>query len=250
MSMPHMKPPCLEEKGMIKSDGTREQMNERLYVQLRVLDFTSAQGREEGLMAAEAALKRSALQFVVYKDVCSSTALGVLCWTKDPHQLATEFNDLICSLICVHDGVIAAEERSGWSMFGRTYSAGHEISLKDALFDRPIRHIKDSNCQYAVWYPMRRKATFYTQPPEDRCSMLLSHAAIGKSYSDIGAVHDVRLKCFGMDPHDNEFVIGLVSSNINSISRVVEDMRATRHTAEFVESLGPFFTGLRVCGST
>jgi chlorite dismutase len=76
--------------------------------------------------------------------------------------------------------------------------------------------------------------------------MMAEHGMLGRSYGDAGLAQDIRLKCFGLDRNDNEFLIGLVGADLNPLSRLVEDMRGTRQTAEYMDNLGPFFVGHRI----
>ena len=63
------------------------------------------------------------------------------------------------------------------------------------------------------------------------------------AYGAQGLATDVRLACHGLDPHDNEFVIGLVGRDLHPLSHLVQAMRKTRQTSEFIEKMGPFFVG-------
>jgi len=69
------------------------------------------------------------------------------------------------------------------------------------------------------------------------------HGSIGKAYGDADLAHDIRLACHGLDENDNEFVIGLVGKELHPLSHVVQSMRRTRQTSEFMEKMGPFFVG-------
>jgi chlorite dismutase len=53
----------------------------------------------------------------------------------------------------------------------------------------------------------------------------------------------VRLACHGLDAKDNEFVIGLIGKELHPLSHVVQSMRSTRQTSEFISQMGPFFVG-------
>ena len=44
-------------------------------------------------------------------------------------------------------------------------------------------------------------------------------------------------------PDDNEFVIGLVGAELHPLSHLVQSMRKTRQTSEFIAQMGPFFVG-------
>ena len=57
------------------------------------------------------------------------------------------------------------------------------------------------------------------------------------------SAHDVRLACHGIDAADNEFVIGLVGGTLHPLSHLVQAMRKTRQTSEFIAQMGPFFVG-------
>ena len=76
--------------------------------------------------------------------------------------------------------------------------------------------------------------------------MLMEHGGIGKSFGRAGLARDVRLACHGLDPNDNDFVAGLVGRDLHPLSAVVQRMRSTRQTAEFIDNLGPFFAGRAV----
>ena len=69
---------------------------------------------------------------------------------------------------------------------------------------------------------------------------------MGRAYAEAGYANDIRLACFGLDQHDNEFMIGLVGAELYPLSRLVQDMRKTQQTAKYIDSLGPFFVG-QVC---
>ena len=75
---------------------------------------------------------------------------------------------------------------------------------------------------------------------------MAEHGKIGRAYGDQDFAHDVRLACYGLDQDDNEFVIGLIGKELHPLSRVVESMRGTRQTAEFMQQMGPFFVGYAV----
>ena len=63
------------------------------------------------------------------------------------------------------------------------------------------------------------------------------------AYGRRDLAHDVRLACHGLDAEDNEFVIGLVSDNLHRCSHLVQRMRSTVQTSEYIVKMGPFFVG-------
>ncbi len=56
-------------------------------------------------------------------------------------------------------------------------------------------------------------------------------------------VQDIRLACFGLDHHDNDFVIGLLGRELVPLSACVQAMRGTRQTSQYMQQMGPFFIG-------
>ena len=58
-----------------------------------------------------------------------------------------------------------------------------------------------------------------------------------------GNANDLRLACHGLDRNDNDFVVGLIGPRLHPLSAVVQEMRKTEQTAQYLDSLGPFFIG-------
>ena len=69
------------------------------------------------------------------------------------------------------------------------------------------------------------------------------HSVLGRAYGDADLAHDVRLACHGLDVHDNDFVIGLVGRQLHPLSHLVQAMRKTVQTSQYIQALGPFFVG-------
>ena len=128
-------------------------------------------------------------------------------------------------------------------MIGRTYALGHEPDLEDWLLRKPRRNALNPALPWAVWYPLRRKPEFELLSREEQREILMEHGKIGFSYGTANLAHDIRLACHGLDANDNEFVIGLVGRELHPLSHLVQAMRKTRQTSEFIEKMGPFFVG-------
>jgi chlorite dismutase len=128
-------------------------------------------------------------------------------------------------------------------MLGRSYSTGHEPDLAYGLLQRPIDNVQNEEWGWHVWYPLRRKGAFAKLEPIDQSHILREHAALGMAYGQKELAHDIRLACHGIDGADNEFVIGLVGKTLHPLSHLVQAMRKTRQTSEFIEKMGPFFVG-------
>ena len=239
MHMPTVPSPELREVGAVDASGNRQYSKRRLYMQLRVLDVDLKAVTDMDQFIGDLKNLLTSVPSVLYRDANSNNSIGVLTWSEDPSFFALELNKILS-----HQKIASKfHERDGWTMFGKTYSNGHEKDLEEYLFRKPIRTSTKDEWNWAIWYPLRRRGPFYVQPPADQCQMLLYHAAIGKAFSEVNAAHDVRLKCFGIDGQDNEYIVGIIGDDLHGLSRVVEEMRKTRHTAEYLESLGPFFVG-------
>jgi chlorite dismutase len=94
-----------------------------------------------------------------------------------------------------------------------------------------------------VWYPLRRTGEFARLEPHEQSQILREHAQLGMAYGAQELAHDIRLACHGLDAGDNEFVIGLVGRELHPLSHLVQAMRKTRQTSEFIAKMGPFFVG-------
>ena len=177
---------------------------------------------------------------VIYADIHAPRGFGLLVWSEDPAL----FPDLLRPRLDHYAPGLRA--RAGWSMLGRTYSTGYEDDLDFWLLRRPRETALNPAWSWALWYPLRRTGAWNRLDGRERGGILREHGEIGKSYGRADLAHDIRLACHGLDPADNEFVIGLVGGDLHPLSRVVQDMRGTRKTAEYMEKMGPFFVGRKL----
>jgi chlorite dismutase len=128
-------------------------------------------------------------------------------------------------------------------MFGRTYAVGYEPDLEEALINRPVRKVTNPDHPWAIWYPLRRHGAFEQLSAQEQRTILMEHGGIGRAYGKAGYGTDIRLACFGLDKNDNDFVIGLIGPELHGLSSIVERMRKTKQTSEYLQSLGPFLVG-------
>ena len=131
-------------------------------------------------------------------------------------------------------------------MLGRTYSIGYEPDLEDTLFTKPRSKLLSPANRWAVWYPLQRSKKFQTLPADHQRRILAEHGSLAKRYGAGGHAADVRLACHGLDKNDNDFIVGLLGPNLHPLSAVVQEMRKTEQTAQYLDSLGPFFVGKAV----
>ncbi len=224
-----------------KRDGVRQAMNRRLFMQLLVFRAPSGGTFDapDTLGAALTKVLRShRVNGVVYADAMDPRSLGLLTWSEDPAHFVTTVRPLFTQSTFLH-----VEFRSDYAMLGRTYATGHEPDLEWSLTKRPIENVTNEAYRWHVWYPLRRKGSFAKLEPIDQSHILREHAALGIAYGQAELATDVRLACHGIDAGDNEFVIGLMGHDLHPLSHLVQAMRKTRQTSEFIEKMGPFFVG-------
>lgn len=226
--------PDLREKGSPR-DGQPQAMDRRLFMQLMAF------GEVDDLGALTASLAGSPLPHVLYEDLHDPRGVALLTMSEDPA-------DFVGSL----RGLLAGKPwrdlapKPAHTMFGRTYSLGYEPDLEDTLFGRPKRTAFNEAWPWAVWYPLRRSGAFIRLSPEDQRRILMEHGTIGRAFGQADLAHDIRLACHGLDQADNDFVVGLMGRQLHPLSAIVQTMRGTEQTSQYIDKLGPFFVG-RVC---
>ncbi len=214
-------------------DGKPQYSDRRLFLQLHVFEEC-----HDPTFIIEL-VENGSLDAVLYDDLNHPTGIGVLFLAEDPAALITETRSLLQNAQETSNLVYRPE----MTMIGRTYSSGREPNLEEWLINKPRKNVLNPDFPWAIWYPLRRKPEFYQLEPRDRGKILGEHAMLGRSYAAEGYASDIRLACFGLDTNDNEFVIGLVGSELYPLSRLIQDMRKTEQTTKYIESLGPFFVG-------
>jgi hypothetical protein len=212
--------------------ANRRTSNRRLFMQL--LAYTGC-ADSKPLVAA---LESSRAEAVLYADVSDPMGVAVLALAEDPTMFVTELRDLLAG-----PPFARLTARAELTMFGRTYSSGFEADLEDWLLHRPRRTVLNAAWPWGIWYPLRRLGGFARLAPEEQSAVLREHAVLGRAYGDADLAHDIRLACHGLDTHDNDFVIGLVGPDLHPLSHLVQAMRRTAQTSQYIQGLGPFFVG-------
>ncbi|APR83965.1 Hypothetical protein A7982_09314 [Minicystis rosea] len=221
-----------------KKDGERQAMNRRLFMQLLVFDMPEGEAADASSAALAKLLRERQIPGVVYADTMSPRGVGLLTWNEDPAHFVRNVRPLFAE-----GDLRRAVMRPSFGMLGRTYALGHEPDLDHAILRRPIEYVSNEAWPWHVWYPLRRNGPFNRLEPQEQSGILREHATIGFAYGQAELAHDVRLACHGLDAEDNEFVIGLVGKDLHPLSHLVQTMRKTRQTAEFIAQMGPFFVG-------
>jgi hypothetical protein len=204
----------------------------RLFMQLQVF------GGCADLKPLGTALEASGLEAVLYEDVNDPRGVGVLAMGEDPATFVGGYRDLLNA-----EPFAALSLRSELTMLGRTYASGFEQDLDEWLFRRPRRTVLNPAWPWAIWYPLRRTGSFGRLSPKEQGEIIREHSILGRAYGDADLAHDVRLACHGLDVHDNDFVIGLIGRQLHPLSHLVQAMRKTVQTSQYLQTLGPFFVG-------
>jgi hypothetical protein len=218
--------------------GQPQELHSRLFMQLLVFTCADELAPSVALTRLRDSLAASGGPAVIYEDVNDPRGFGVLTWSEDPAHFVTKVRPAL-----LDPSLSGLRPRQDFSMLGRTYATGYESDLRFWLLDRPRETVLNPAWPWAIWYPLRRIGAFARLEGKERGSIMAEHGKIGRAYGMQDLAHDVRLACYGLDAKDNEFVIGLVGKELHPLSHVVESMRRTRQTAEFMQQMGPFFIG-------
>jgi chlorite dismutase len=221
----------ISEKGRT-GDGRSLSTDRRLFMQLL------AYGHCADVTPLVSALSEAQVDGVLYQDINDPQGIALLTVSESPDYFVTHLRQMLNQ-----PPFSELEFKPEYTMLGRTYALGHEPDLQVALIDRPRQRVLDPSLAWAIWYPLRRAGTFEQLSADEQRVILMEHGGVGRSYGRAGYAYDIRLACYGLDKHDNDFVIGLLGPELYPLSSVVQRMRKTRQTSLYLEQLGPFFVG-------
>lgn len=221
------------------AEGNLLALDRRLFMQL--LAFGDCRDPQPVLDALAAA----GIPATVYADLNDPQGIGVLFFSESPDFFMNEARALLNRA-----PFAALTPKPQFTMFGRTYSIGYEQDLERTLITRPIEKVADPQRPWAIWYPLRRKGEFELLSGEEQRTVLMEHGGIGMAYGRAGLGTDIRLACHGLDTHDNDFVVALIGPELAPLSKIVERMRKTKQTSQYLQSLGPFFVGKAIYQQT
>ena len=220
----------LSERGR-DSEGQPISFDRRLFMQFTAFNYLNANELAERF-------RQNNIQGVIYQDVNDYSGIGVMTFFEDPSYLVECVQPVICGMLSDSD-----EQKQEYTMLGRTYSIGYENDLEEVLLTRSARRICNPSTPWAVFYPVRRSGRFERESKEEQRKMLMEHGGIGHAFGKAGYATDIRLAAHGLNTDDNDFIVGLLGKELFPLSALVQRMRRTRQTSEFIESMGPFFVG-------
>lgn len=221
----------ISEQGRLK-DGTHISLDRRLFIQFHAFGNCPDTGQIIDT------LKSKGIDGVLYLDINDPYGIGLLVMNEDPSYFTGVLRDVLTT-----DPFSDLNQKPEYTMLGRTYSFGYEPDLEATLIHGPRKKILDSDWKWAIWYPLRRSKTFERLSEDEQRSILGEHGKVGFKFGEAGFAKDIRLACHGLDKNDNDFVIGVLGKELYPLSAVIQAMRKTRQTSEYLESLGPFFIG-------
>ena len=223
----------LSEKG--RNKGEVISLNRRLFMK-----FTAFGGCRD-VEPVISAMAASGLTGALYVDANDHHGIGVVISSENPDCFVNEMRELFGRA-----PFSELEHKPEFDMLGRTYSIGYEPDLVDSLFRKPLQKLTNPDTPWAVWYPLQRAKGFYRLPQDHQMKILSEHGNLAHRYGAGGNAADVRLACHGLDRNDNDFIVGLIGPQLHPLSAVVQEMRKTEQTAQYLDSLGPFFIGKAV----
>jgi Chlorite dismutase len=217
----------------VRERGANQQtLDRRLFMQLQA--FGGCADAKPLVRALEA----SGAEAVLYQDLNDPRGVAVLGMSEDPAFFVGSFRELL------NEGSFGdLTLKPELTMVGRTYASGFEADLEEWLLRRPRRTALNPAWPWGIWYPLRRTGSFARLPPAEQGTIIREHSVLGRAYGEADLAHDVRLACHGLDAHDNDFVIGLVGRALHPLSHLVQAMRRTVQTSQYLQTLGPFFVG-------
>jgi chlorite dismutase len=245
---PASEPPEVRERGGAR-DGVPQFSDRRLFMLL--LAFTDctqpagvidtvkrAHANHQAQAAAGNEAERPPFDAVIYHDLHDPRGLALLTISEEPGFFAMPIREWLSET-----ALAGLTPRPAYTMMGRTYALGYEPDLEDTLLHRPRRTALNGGWPWAIWYPLRRRGSFAQLDPDQQRKILMEHGTIGMGFGAADLGHDVRLASFGLDAHDNDFTVGLMGRELAPLSKLVETMRKTVQTSQYLERLGPFFVG-------
>lgn len=187
---------------------------------------------------AAARLEAAGVVGALYLDANDPQGIGIMAADEDPDYFVTTLRTLFNEP--PFDEYYYKPE---FDMLGRSYSIGYEPDLEDTLLVKPRQKLLNPKHRWAVWYPLQRSKGFQRLSRDQQMRILSEHGTLAKRFGVAGLANDIRLACHGLDRHDNDFIVGLVGPTLHPLSAVVQEMRKTEQTAQYLDSLGPFFVG-------
>ena len=221
----------LSEKGRAK-DGTVISLDKRLFLQF--MAFGDCWNTNEIITE----LKNANMDIVLYADMNDPYGIGLLSLSQDPDFFVSELREFLNS-----SSFMELTQKPEMTMLGRTYTLGYEPDLEKTLLTGPRAKVLDPEWSWAIWYPLMREKSFETLSSDEQRAVLGGHGKLGFKFGHAGLGRDIRLACHGLDKNDNDFVIGVLGKELFPLSALIQAMRKTKQTSQYLESLGPFFVG-------
>ena len=129
-----------------------------------------------------------------------------------------------------------------FDMLGRTYSIGYEQDLEETLFKRPLSKMLDAEEH------LGRSGIRSSAPRSStRCRRSISARSSRSMARSRTATRAMRTTSASRATASTRTITtsssGLVGAQLHPLSAIVQEMRKTEQTSQYLDSLGPFFVG-------
>lgn len=228
---PQESPLDIRERGKTR-DGQPDALDRRLFMQLLAFGESSS---SDILIEW---LEEEGFDGVLYEDINDPQGVALLTFHEQPDFFVTTLRKFLSR---VPFGSLLPKPE--YTMLGRTYAIGYERDLEETLLRKPRAKVSNPAWPWAIWYPLKRQGSFEQLARDEQMELLREHGGIGRAYGEAGHGYDIRLACYGLDKHDNDFVVGLIGPELFPLSSIVQAMRKTQQTAKHMQRMGPFFVG-------
>ena len=186
------------------------------------------------------ALAEANVQAALYENVNDPHGIAIMSYSEDPEYFVSDLRTILNK-----EPFTNLTHEPEFTMIGRTYTIGYESDLQDVLIDKPKGRLLNDELKWVVYYPLRRIGAFNRLELPEQRKILGEHGTIGRAFGAHDLGQDIRLNCMGLDKNDNDFVIGLLGKELHPLSSLVQTMRKTVQTSQYIEKMGPFFVGLK-----
>ena len=191
------------------------------------------------LKPVAAALERSGIEAALYADLNDPRGMGLLAMHEDPGFFATRLRELLAE-----EPFAGLGHRPELTMLGRTYASGFEPDLDDWLLRRPRRTALNPAWPWAIWYPLRRVGAFARLSRPEQGAILREHAARsgGHTATPTSPTTSGSLATVSTSTTTTSSSAWWAAT-LHPLSHLIQTMRGTAQTSQYVQTLGPFFVG-------
>ena len=222
-----------------KKDGERQAMNRRLFMQLLVFDAPAGEAADEIGKDLAAQLRHNAIAGVVYADASSPRGLGLLTWSEDPAHFVQAVRPLFARRLAAQGGPAPAVRDA------RPHLRHGPRAGPRARAPAP-RHPERDERRSTRGTSGTRSAARARSRGSTRRSRAASCASTRRSASPTARPSwrtTSASRATGSTPRTTSSSSASSGASSTRFSHLVQTMRKTRQTSEYIAKMGPFFVG-------